>query len=636
MKRIAVFTFYDKENIVDEYVYFLLKEIKKVVSYLVVVCNCKISVCDNRRMSDFADEVYERENRGFDAGAVKDAILHYIGIEKLKEYEELLIVNDTVYGPLYPLQEVFERMEKEDTDFWGLTQVEATDYHPSYLQSYFLAVREKMLHSIDFMNYWKEMQYYEGFREVLHFYEQCFTTFFEGKGYRRISYVDTSAYRTAGEKVVPNPYYHLFEEIRQGRHAMPFVKKKPLADKQESMGSRPGILFESFIRALRRIESQEYFDFNMAWDNLLRIYPLDEIQKGCHLSYVLPFGERNAPHIDGTSLLILRIESDEFLPEIIRKCNLLPQETELRIFASDNLATKLKEGLNRKFTVNSIDLSADIFREEKKGDYRCIGMIDTRDFADPSFTYMERKSRFLCCFENMMMGNAYISRIYSLFERTPRLGMLFPPHPFNAHNSGNKQPFFSGLYSFWVRGSIWTEFIKSISDISDINFDGKLLGERVALYAQSKKYCAGIVKNSEYAAIDAEMKEEYLFELIDLMGKTYGTTDYFEQKGFLFDQIRIKNELMPFIRKHKRIFVYGAGEIARKLAPMIPHIDAFLVSDGRADGDLLYEIPVINFSDYVSMPEDGIILALNEKNSWQVRGMFEEKQIKADCWAYSV
>lgn len=636
MKRIAIFAFYDKQNIVDEYVYFLLKEIKKAVNYLVVVCNCKISVYDNRRMHDFADEVYERENRGFDAGAVKDAILYYIGTEHLKEYEELLIINDTVYGPLYPLQEVLKNMEKEDADFWGLTQVEETDYHPGYLQSYFLVVREKMLHSFDFVNYWKEMQYYEGFREVLHFYEQCFTTFFEGKGYRWISYVDTSAYSTAGEKVVPNPYYHLFEEIRQDRHVMPFLKKKPLADKKESTGSRPGILFESFIRALRSIEKEEYFDFNMAWDNLLRIYPLDDIQRGCNLSYVLPSSESKAPDMDSDLLLIIRIESDEFLPQIINECNLLSPQTGIWIFASDNIAAKLKENLNRKIPINPVGLSANIFREEKGNDYLCVGILDTRDFSDSSLSYMERKARFLCCFENMLMGNAYICRIYSLFERMPRLGMLFPPHPFHAHYSENEQPFFKGLYSFWVRGSIWVEFIKAVPDMPDVNLDSILLGERLALYAKSKKYYAGVVRNSEYAAIDAEMKEEYLSELIGLMSKAYGVTDFFEQKGLLFDQMRVKNELIPFVGRHKRIFVYGAGEIGRKLAPMIPHIDAFLVSDGQTKEELLYGIPVISLSDYIPMPEDGIILALNEKNSWQVCSIFEKKQIEVDFWAYSI
>ncbi len=64
----------------------------------------------------------ERENTGFDVGAYREALLT-IGREALAEYEEIILMNYTLAGPVCELQPMFETMQARPAlDFWGLTR----------------------------------------------------------------------------------------------------------------------------------------------------------------------------------------------------------------------------------------------------------------------------------------------------------------------------------------------------------------------------------------------------------------------------------------------------------------------------------------------------------------------------------
>ena len=73
-----------------------------------------------QRLEGVADTVWERENVGFDVWGYKDA-LEQFGAERLAEYDELILMNYTWFGPVRPFEPVFERMDARAVDFWGMT-----------------------------------------------------------------------------------------------------------------------------------------------------------------------------------------------------------------------------------------------------------------------------------------------------------------------------------------------------------------------------------------------------------------------------------------------------------------------------------------------------------------------------------
>ena len=58
MKRLCIYLTYDKQNIVDEYIPYMLKEMKTCVDYLVVVCNTTEIMQGHELLEKEADMVF--------------------------------------------------------------------------------------------------------------------------------------------------------------------------------------------------------------------------------------------------------------------------------------------------------------------------------------------------------------------------------------------------------------------------------------------------------------------------------------------------------------------------------------------------------------------------------------------------
>ena len=130
-KRLGLFLFFDRDGIVDDYVLFLLKELRSVLTELIVIVNGSVNEAGFQALDAVADSVVIRENEGFDAGAWREGILTIAGKDKIRTFDELILTNDSYFGPFIPFSTVFERMERQKVDFWGLSvhgEVEGARY----------------------------------------------------------------------------------------------------------------------------------------------------------------------------------------------------------------------------------------------------------------------------------------------------------------------------------------------------------------------------------------------------------------------------------------------------------------------------------------------------------------------------
>ena len=70
-KRLCIFSFFDKTGYVDDYVIYLLKELISCTNRLIIIVNGMLDERGQAFLTQFTDEVYIRENIGYDAGAYK-------------------------------------------------------------------------------------------------------------------------------------------------------------------------------------------------------------------------------------------------------------------------------------------------------------------------------------------------------------------------------------------------------------------------------------------------------------------------------------------------------------------------------------------------------------------------------------
>ncbi len=310
MKRLVIYFHYDAQGSLDEPCRFAIRALCAEAD-LVLVTNGTLSEESRAWVVRESIRWIERPNTGFDVGAYREALLT-LGRETVTGYEELILMNYTLAGPVCSLRPMLDAMQQRpQLDFWGLTRHYAMRSRrfggqvPEHLQSHFLAVRQKMLRSDAFWDYWQTMVLPRSYEESVIRHETRFTKYFSDLGYTWDSYVDTEDLKS----VFVNPIMACPRELLENR-ACPFFKRRsfftPYEDElRRTDGNAAGDLYEYLT------EKTEY-PFDMLLRSLLRTQPLSALAKNLHWHYIVGLGE-NGKSVDwgAQGLLLVRLNVPE-------------------------------------------------------------------------------------------------------------------------------------------------------------------------------------------------------------------------------------------------------------------------------------------------------------------------------------
>lgn len=187
MKRLCVYVTYDCENVVDEYIGYMLKELHEVTDRIVAVCNYDHISRGIENIQPYVDAILYRENNGFDGGAYKAALEQIVGIES---YDEIILSNDTFFGPFLPLIEIFQRMEEKPCDFWGLNRRHIPMY--DFTASFFIVFRKPVISAA--VGYIRDNIHNDMSRDdILKLFEQGISNMLKKEGFRMETYCDIAA-----------------------------------------------------------------------------------------------------------------------------------------------------------------------------------------------------------------------------------------------------------------------------------------------------------------------------------------------------------------------------------------------------------------------------------------------------------
>lgn len=147
MNRAILLAHYDRDGIIDPYVIAAAHEYRRFANTLVL-----ISVSTKtppHELSSVVDIFIHRENVGYDFGSWR-AGLRSLGSPTA--FDEIICVNDSVYGPLFDVGPALESPRLAAADFWGMTVSEKPQRH---VQSWFFAMRSPVIRSESFQAFWE-------------------------------------------------------------------------------------------------------------------------------------------------------------------------------------------------------------------------------------------------------------------------------------------------------------------------------------------------------------------------------------------------------------------------------------------------------------------------------------------------
>ncbi len=271
MKRLAIFSFFDEEGIVDSYIDYLLSEICQIASCLIIVVNGRVTLNGYKLLKKHSNNIIIRKNKGFDAGAYADIIVNQIGKEALKNWDEIVFSNNTYYGPFIPLKFIFESMDKKSNDFWGLVQNKDKIF--TFIHSYFFVLRNKIIDSGKVYDFFHDYINTEetDLLNVCAVFEHGLFQFLLDKGYHYDSYTN-----------IENLNIYYSADICIKDYNVPILKKKTFSNKYFDKTRQKWIL--------HYLKCHTCYDIDLILQNSNRQYHYD-FNKESELSKPIPLSE---------------------------------------------------------------------------------------------------------------------------------------------------------------------------------------------------------------------------------------------------------------------------------------------------------------------------------------------------------
>ena len=460
VKRAFIYVFYDPEGIADGYVEKMLSSLREVSSHTLLVVNGDIREECLSALRPYCDDVLIRENEGYDVTA-------YIkGLERLGDsslYDEVILMNSTLYGPFYPLTEMLGEMDRRDADFWGLiahpedrtTSIASScySYIPKHLQSYFIALRSSLLQSGAFRDFISSLPPIRGYDDARGYFEISFTPRMEEAGFTWDVYADTSRWDSFGINAVMYMPYALIREER-----FPFSKQKAF-----SFGSDEMTALFSQRKLLYWLDEKGLYDVSLITENLARTQDLNDVRSMSALNFVLDPASPAEELSCGCAFFIDPGSSGSLLTEDLPGGSAVFINHEGALSGDGDLMQNIKKAL-----------SEDPCLLEGR---RYICFMDLSRMPDiprgwDAGMFMEM------AVENMAASAGYVSRVAELFEKPLRLGWLDAQKLRSGTHTVLWPESDDGLRKtcFWARKEVFLRFIGGSTVSEALKAERRLLG----------------------------------------------------------------------------------------------------------------------------------------------------------------
>lgn len=438
VKRLGIFFFYDKDGIADHYVEYLIKEYAKCQDKLIIVSNGEIRETTRKMFLTYTENVIVRENKGLDVGAYLTAF-RSAGWTELETYDEVSIANFTLMGPVYPLIEMYQRMEKEDVDFWGISKHFKFDhdllgnipygYLPEHIQSHYMVFRSSLVKSKEFQDFWDNMPKIEDYRDSVAMFEATFTKRFSDYGFKW----DVCSPVEDMKGISYNPIMEYPKELVKNRKC-PFFKRRSFFQEHDVVLDTT--LGEPVVDLFTFLEEETDYDTDLIWENIIRSCNHADFVKSLHLNYVLNTKNDDSDSVekDIKTVLLMHLMNEEQIDLSLHYAENVSSDTDIIVITSAKSQPFYKEKF-AKIKRNHI-----IFQEcDEESEAECFlksaKLLENYEigcyYHDCKGNVVKNSFHYKNA-ENVLYNKTYVRNVIHTFAQKRFLGLLVPLEPNHA------------------------------------------------------------------------------------------------------------------------------------------------------------------------------------------------------------
>jgi len=556
-RRIIFYLYFEPRGIVGDYVPYKLERLRPFAETIVVISNGPLNDEGRRTLESVADYVWTRDNVGFDVWGYKEALDRF-GSERLAEYDELILMNYTWYGPVRPFEPVFERMEALEVDFWGITEHGGAPHNPfdsklaplpPHIQSHWIAVRPRLFLSDAWREYWDEMPMITSYIGSVMSHESRFTDHFESLGYKHEVAFPPENYPTV------HPAFD--SALRLIEEGSPVLKRRPFFHDPLYLDTNAVV-----GRWLIDAAVQGGYPEELILSDVVRAAEPRVLNTNASLFEIMPDTDISYDRSKPLSLAaVVHIFYEDMTEELLDGVANLPEPYDLFITTTSETKARYIEQILMKRADPAIkrhevrvlpsnrgrDLSAffvacrDVIRD---GGYDLIFKVHSKKSVQitPHLgEYFKRQQ-----LDNILHSPGYVANLVALFQKHPGLGLVFPPTIHMGFPTlggawfSNKVPTGDLNHRLGIRvplddvsplapmGAMWVVRPEAIRLLTDVEWDyedyfaetdhrdGGLahVQERILAYAAAELgYHPRTVANTEFAAVSHTFLEYKLDQI---------------------------------------------------------------------------------------------------------------------------
>ncbi len=547
MKRWCVFLYTKQLNKVENYIVYLLESIHKSVDRVCVVCDENQSEAVKLELGKYADSLIIMDEIPADKLGYMFGIDHILDKEGCINCDELLLMDDDIFGPLDSFEPMLNVMEKNQCDFWGIIKQEGfpvgqdTDCLAT-ISIEFMAFRGRILNDADFRAFWNECD--------KKYIEENMVSFFEKKGYVCDGYITAATDYDLCK-------YKSYEMIKDMGCPVLF-RKRFCSDTNMN---------DNLNKALNYIGSNFIYNLNMIWEDVLNTVNIFDLKRNLNLNYIISseydrsIGDVQkiyrktavAAHIYYSDRVEMCMSYLAQLPTLIDIYITTGNQETFEILKEHRSRNEWQDRKNIFLSLvpnRGRDMSALWVADRKLFDeYEYVCFVHDKKTSGNLGTAMSGEMYQYDVLENCLKNSCYANNILALFEGNPIIGFLCPPFPkfFDYINlMGNEwtecyertlelakelqidiiaeedKPPFAFSNTFWCR-------TKALKPLADRKFkyedfpqeplprDGSISHalERIYGYvAQSQGYLSAVIENEDYAQMEINSMQFLLGERI--------------------------------------------------------------------------------------------------------------------------
>jgi len=244
MNRLLCYAHFDENGQVQQYVRHSLATMSRICSAIVFISNSPLDDNDRQWLESHCINVIVNYNAGYDFFMWKKAL------ESVNQvaYDEIVLMNSSVYGPISPIEPVFAEMIACNYDYWGITECFQRQPH---LQSYFLVFTKKVIDSPAFAAFWQGVLPYCNKLQVIMSYETGLTLWLAESGFSMgvyRSFENLARYfAEQGKRLAKDDNVTLKHPQALLHSGSPFIKREVVRKKSLELQSiRPILDFNSY------------------------------------------------------------------------------------------------------------------------------------------------------------------------------------------------------------------------------------------------------------------------------------------------------------------------------------------------------------------------------------------------------